>query len=77
MLSQDIQGKQLNLDLIRIFQTFQGFSTSKLTPMEVLAALQHAQSRLQREFTKEEFAEGSVGQLMIPADFDFDSNVSN
>ena len=43
--------------------------------MEVLAAIQHAQARLQREFTKEEFVEGTVGQLMVPSDFDFDTNV--
>ena len=37
--------------------------------MEVLAVLQHAQHRLGREFTKEEFLAGTVGQHMIPEDF--------
>ena len=37
--------------------------------MEVLAALQHAQHCIGREFTKDEFLQGTVGQHMIPEDF--------
>ena len=39
-------------------------------------ALQHAQLRLGREFTREEFMEGSVGKHMVSEDFDFDVTVS-
>ena len=49
---------------------------TRLDPMEVLMALQHAQLRLGREFTHEEFMEGSVGNHMISEDFDFDVTVS-
>ena len=38
--------------------------------MEVLTALQHAELHLGREFTKDEFVQGQVGQFMIPEDFD-------
>ena len=44
--------------------------------MEVLSALQHAELRLGREFTKEVFLAGSVGQHMIPEDFDHEQTVS-
>ena len=44
--------------------------------MEVLAALQHAELHLGWEFTKDEFVQGSVGQHMIPEDFNPDITVS-
>ena len=44
--------------------------------MEVLSTLQHAEHRLGREFTKEEFANGTVGQHMLPEDFDQEKVVS-
>ena len=37
--------------------------------MEVLTALIHAQGRLGREFTPNEFKAGSVGQHLKPEDF--------
>ena len=45
--------------------------------MEVLASIQHAELRIGREFTKEEFATGKVGGLMISDDFNPDITVSN
>ena len=48
----------------------------QLDPMEVLSALQHAELRLGREFTKEEFAAGTIGKHMLPKDFDQDKVVS-
>ena len=48
----------------------------QLTPLEVLAAIQHAQLRLDRDFTKEEFVEGKVGGYMIPEDFKPEETVS-
>ena len=50
---------------------------TQLTPMEVLAALQHAQLRLGRDFTREEFVEGKVGNFMLPEDFKPEETVSN
>ena len=44
--------------------------------MEVLSALLSAQQRLGREFTREEFTKGEIGQYMIPADFETDTTVS-
>ena len=44
--------------------------------MEVLTALQHAEYRLGREFTKEEFIQGQVGKHMLPEDFDQQAAVS-
>ena len=44
--------------------------------MEVLTALQHAELRLGREFTKDEFVQGLVGQHMIPEDFNPDVTLS-
>ena len=44
--------------------------------MEVLAAIQHAQMRLGRDFTREEFMKGTVGEHMISEDFDFEVTVS-
>ena len=44
--------------------------------MEVLTALQHAELCLGREFTKDEFVQGQVGQFMIPEDFDPEITVS-
>ena len=46
--------------------TIQGFSMTQLTPLEVLSSIQHAQLRLNREFTKEEFLEGKVSGFMLP-----------
>ena len=37
---------------------------------QCIAAIQHVELRLGREFTKEEFKAGSVGGFMIPDDFD-------
>ena len=45
--------------------------------MEVLAALQHAQLRFGRDFTREEFVEGKVGSFMLPEDFKPEETVSN
>ena len=50
---------------------------TQLTPMEVLATLQHAQLRLGRDFTREEFVEGKVGNFMLPEDFKPEETVSN
>ena len=44
--------------------------------MEVLATIQHAQMRLGRDFTREEFTKGTVGEHMISEDFDFKVTVS-
>ena len=44
--------------------------------MEVLTAIQHAQMRLGRDFTREEFTKGTVGKHMISEDFDFEVTVS-
>ena len=44
-------------------------------PMEVLMALQNAESRGE-SFSKEDFLEGRVGARMIPEDFNFEENVS-
>ena len=44
--------------------------------MEVLSSILHAEHRLGRSFTKEEFVEGSVGAHMIPEDFNPDVTVS-
>ena len=49
--------------------------TTHLTPMEVLAAIQHAQIRLDKEFTKEEFLDGKIGGVMTPEDFNFEETV--
>ena len=57
------------------FEIIQGFCTQQLTPLEVLAAIQHAELRLDHSFTKEEFLEGSVGAFMAPEDFDFEVTV--
>ena len=57
------------------FKIVQGFCTQQLTPLEVLAAIQHAELRLDHSFTKEEFLEGSVGAFMAPEDFDFEVTV--
>ena len=46
-------------------------------PMEVLATLQHAQLRIGRDFTHEEFIEGKVGDFMLPEDFKPKETVSN
>ena len=43
--------------------------------MEVLAAIQHAQIRLDKEFTKEEFLDGKIGGFMTPEDFNFEETV--
>ena len=48
----------------------------QLGPMEVLSALQHAEYRLGREFMKEEFLAGTVGQHMLPEDFNQEQTVS-
>ena len=48
-----------------------------LTPFEVLTALNHAQMRLKRTFTEEEFTSGEVGKLMIAEDFNFEMTVSS
>ena len=48
----------------------------QLGPMEVLSALQHAEYRLRREFMKEEFLAGTVGQHMLPKDFDQEQTMS-
>ena len=53
-----------------LYILFKGFSKVQLGSMEVLSALQHAEFRLGREFTKEEFIAGTVGQHMLPEDFD-------
>ena len=45
--------------------------------MEVLASIQHAELRIGREFTKEEFATGKVGGFMISDDFNPEITVSN
>ena len=50
---------------------------TQLTAMEVLTALQHAQLRLGRDFTCEEFVEGKVGSFMLPEDFKPEETVSN
>ena len=42
---------------------------TQLMPLEVLSSIQHAQLRLNREFTKEKFLEGKVGGFMTPKDF--------
>ena len=44
--------------------------------MEVLAAIQHTQMTLGRDFTHEEFMKGTVGEHMICEDFDFEVTVS-
>ena len=44
--------------------------------MEVLSALQYTELRLGREFMKEEFVAGTVGQHMLPEDFDQEQTVS-
>ena len=48
----------------------------QLGPMEVLSALQHAEYRLGREFMKEELHAGTIGQHMLPEDFDQEQTVS-
>ena len=50
---------------------------TQLTPMEVLTTLQHAQLRLGRDFTREEFVKGKVGSFMLPEDFKPEETVSN
>ena len=44
--------------------------------MEVLETLPNAQQCLGREFLKEEFKGGGVGNLLIPEDFIFTKSVS-
>ena len=58
-----------------IISSLQGISIQHLTPMEVLMALQNAESRGEN-FSKEDFLEGRVGARMIPEDFNFEENVS-
>ena len=52
-----------------------GFSITQLNPMEVLEAL-IPQLCLGREFLKEEFKEGSIGNLLLLEDFKFTKSVS-
>ena len=47
-----------------------------LTPFQVVTAINAAQLRLGRDFTQEEFDSGTIGQLMIDEDFDFEKAVS-
>ena len=47
-----------------------------LGPLEVLSALQHAELRLGRQFTRDEFIKGEVGKHMVPEDFDHEVTVS-
>ena len=61
--------------MLNSYSLVQGLSTTRLTPMEVLAAIQHAQIRLDKEFTKEEFLDGKIGGFMIPEDFNFEETV--
>ena len=53
-----------------------GLSVTQLNLMEVLSALLHAQKRLGREFTKEEFKSGTVGSFMLLEDFKPKESVS-
>ena len=53
-----------------------GFSITQLNPMEVLKALINAQRHLGCEFSKEEFKEGSIGNLLLPEDCKFSKSVS-
>ena len=53
-----------------------GFSVTQLNPMEVLEALINTQQCLGCDFSKEEFKEGSIGNLLIPEDFKFTKSVS-
>ena len=48
----------------------------QLGPLEILTTLQHVESHLGHEFTKEEFIAGTVGQHMLPEDFDEELTVS-
>ena len=52
------------------------FSVTQLNPMEVLETLLYAQRHLGHEFSKEEFKEGGVGNILIPEDFKFTKLVS-
>ena len=45
--------------------------------MELLTAIQTAESRLDYKFTKEDFSQSKVGAMMIPSDFNFEENVSS
>ena len=47
-----------------------------LTPFQVVTAINAAQLPLGRDFTQEEFDSGTIGQLMIDEDFDFEKAVS-
>ena len=47
-----------------------------LGPLEVLAALQHAELHMGRQFTCNEFIQGKVGKHMVPEDFDQEVTVS-
>ena len=42
----------------------------------MVTAINVAQLRLGRDFTQEEFDSGTIGQLMIDEDFDFEKAVS-
>ena len=53
-----------------------GFSATQLNLMEVLEVLPNAQRHLGREFSKEEFKDGGVGNLLTPEDFKFTKSVS-
>ena len=48
-----------------------------LTPLEVLASIQHAELCMGRQFTREEFLNGDVGSQMLPKDFDTETTVSS
>ena len=52
------------------------FSITQLNPMEVLEVLLNAQRHLGREFSKEEFKDGGVRNLLTPEDFKFTKSVS-
>ena len=42
----------------------------------MLQAIQHAELCLGYKFSKEDFSEGRVGEMMAPEDFNFEENVS-
>ena len=53
-----------------------GFSVMQLNPMEVFEVLINTQWHLGCEFWKEEFKEGSIGNLLLPEDFKLSKSVS-
>ena len=61
-----LQGLQALHAYVMTNYSLKGLSTTQLDPMEVLSALQHAELRLGREFTKEEFVAGTIGKHMLP-----------